>query len=161
MRNLLKILFVMGMLSLLLGCGSQPMPEGRLLEMELTKTGTMAGNMYELRVERQSSGVVVLRGMKENYGPLYEKTLTESDVEGFVQIIRDEKMYRYKERYLPPVKVLDGYMWSFRAVFEGGGIYSRGSNAKPRGDGLKRLRELAEKLLQDGSEMVVDDAVDN
>lgn len=137
-----------GFLAVVFGCGSQRMPEGKLKSLEYTVTASMAGSQFEAHVTTEENGVVVLRGMKEHYGPLFERTLTADEVDGFVQIIRDEKMYKYKERYRPFFKVLDGYMWTFSAKFEQGRIYSSGSNAHPRGDGLERIEKYVGKLLE-------------
>lgn len=160
MKSHLKIKgLLMGLLGCLLSCSTQKMPEGRLLSMEYTVSGTMAGYQYEMHVKR-SSDTIMLRAMKEEYGPLYEKMLSEEELAGYVQIIRDAKMYHYKERYLPLFEVLDGYMWSYSAMFENGSIYSHGSNALPPGDGLERIRAYTNKLLEHDARAVEEDADD-
>lgn len=64
-------------------------------------------------------------------------------------------MYKYKERYLPMVEVLDGWSWSFEAKFDDGSkIYSHGSNARPKDNGLERIRELMDELIQEGASPV-------
>ena len=69
----------------------------------------------------------------------------------FRQIIEEEKMYKYKESYRPKLEVLDGWGWSFNAKFsDGSSIYSHGSNATPRGDGLARIQGLMHELIEDG-----------
>ena len=60
-------------------------------------------------------------------------------------------MYQYKEAYLPRIEVLDGWGWSFNAKFsDGSSIYSHGSNARPKGDGLGRIQMYMENLVEDG-----------
>ena len=136
---------LMGMLT---GCGvSHQMPEGKLVSLEYTRSGSRAGTQYEARVVTEANGDVVLQAMKENYGPLIEKKLTAEELAGFVKIIEEEQMYKYKEHYRPLLKVLDGYMWHFSAKFEQGTIYSEGSNARPKDDGLERIREYAISLV--------------
>ena len=66
-------------------------------------------------------------------------------------IIEEEKMYAYKERYRPPMEVLDGESWGFSARFaDGSSIYTSGSNAWPEGNGLGRIQSYMIELVQDG-----------
>ena len=49
------------------------------------------------------------------------------------------------------LEVLDGWSWTFRARFsDGSSIFSSGSNASPRGNGLGRIRGYMQELVQDG-----------
>ncbi len=145
---------VIGLLGVL-GCEVKRMPEGNLVCVELTRSGTMAGYQYEGRVRQDSTGAFVLRAMKENYGPLFEKKLDGEVMKRFRQIIEEEKMYKYKERYLPMIKVLDGWSWTFEASFDDGSkIQSHGSNARPKDEGLERIRELMDELIQNGASPV-------
>jgi hypothetical protein len=131
-------------------CALKKMPEGELVSVEYTRSGTMAGYVYEGHVERDSTGGFMLRAMKENYGPLFEKELDAEAVNMFRQIIQEEKMYKYKEVYRPMLEVLDGWGWSFRATFSDGSVISsHGSNASPSGDGLDRIRDYMAELIQD------------
>ena len=89
--------------------------------------------------------------MKETYGPLFEKKVDTEVMKRFRQIIEEEKMYKYKESYLPSFEVLDGWGWSFRARFsDGSSIYSHGSNASPGDNGLSRIRGYMQELVQGG-----------
>ena len=145
---------MVGSLVGLLGCGLKKMPEGELVKLELTRSGTMAGYEFEGRVMQDSTGAFVLRAMKESRGPLFEKNLDAEAMEQFRQIIEEEKMYKYKEVYRPILEVLDGWSWSFKAAFSDGSVISsHGSNARPGGDGLERVRGLMEELAQDGKQM--------
>lgn len=136
------------MLGTLMSCGiHQRMPEGKLLSLEYTRSGTMAGYKYETHVTTEPNGDVVLRAMKENYGPLYEKKLTAEEVAGFVKLIEEEKMYNYKEKYRPVFEVLDGDTWYLDIRFEQGTIKSGGYHSWPKGDGLSRIREYSISLL--------------
>ena len=76
-----------------LSCALKKMPDGELVSVEYTRSGTMAGYVYEGHVERDSTGAFVLRAMKENYGPLFEKKLDVATMRKFRQIIEEEKMY--------------------------------------------------------------------
>ena len=148
-RSLFLCLF--GGLLGLVGCTVKRMPEGSLVRVELTRSGTMAGYEWYGCAEPDSTGVFVLRAMKENYGPLFQKQLSRETMNQFRQIIEDEKMFKYKESYRPKMEVLDGWGWSFRAKFsDGSSISSHGSNASPKGDGLARIQGLMAELIQDG-----------
>lgn len=143
---------LMGMLT---GCGiGKQMPEGKLMSLEYTRTASRAGVQYEVVMTTEPNGDVVLRAMKEEYGPLYEKKLTKDEVAGFVRIIEEEKMYQYKEDYQPLFKVLDGTSWHFEARFEQGKIYTRGYHAWPKGDGLQRIKDYSISLLDDARQIV-------
>ena len=149
MRKLLLCLFS-SMLGLL-GCATKKMPEGELVRVELTRSGTMAGYEYEGRIEKDYTGAYVLRAMKETYGPMFEKRLDAETMRMFRQIIEEEKMYKYKDVYTPVMHVLDGWSWSFSAAFSDGTVISsHGSNAAPRDNGLSRIRDFMEELIQDG-----------
>ena len=63
----------------LTGCGAQ-VPEGDLLSVEYTESGTMAGYIYEGRMKLNPDGTFVLKAMKENYGPLYQKQISKEDL---------------------------------------------------------------------------------
>lgn len=133
------------------GCGAcAQMPQGALQELRYTKSGMMAGYAHYVHLEQSDSAGIVLRAQQESYGQLYEKKLTEAELQGFVKIIEEERMYAYAERYEPPFEVLDGYMWSFNARFADKSISSHGSNARPGGKGLERIREYSAQLVKDG-----------
>lgn len=143
---------LMGMLT---GCGiGKQMPEGKLMSLEYTRTASRAGVQYEVVMTTEPNGDVVLRAMKEEYGPLYEKKLTKEEIAGFVKIMEEEGMYKYKERYKPLLKVLDGTSWHFEARFEQGEIYSGGYHAWPKGDGLQRIKDYSISLLDDAQQIV-------
>lgn len=150
-RNGGLLMCLVGGLFGVLSCALKKMPEGELVSVEYTRSGTMAGYVYEGHVERDSTGAFVLRAMKENYGPLFEKILDAEVMGKFRQIIEEEKMYKYKESYMPTLEVLDGWGWSFHATFSDGSVISsHGSNASPSDNGLDRIRNYMAELVQDG-----------
>lgn len=164
MKRICLLFCVLGSLFSLIGCSVKKMPESELLSVEFARSGMRAGNEYEGRVEKDSSGVITLTAMKEPYGPLFEKRLSAKDLQKFRQIIEENKMYKYKDSYRPMVRVLDGWSWSFTAVFsDGTSISSHGSNAGPSDDGLQEIRELMQELIKDGVkiETVDDEEKDN
>ena len=134
-----------------LACTAKKMPEGELVYVEYSRHGTMAQPEYEGRVEQDSTGAFVLIAMKESYGPKFRTQLAAEELQSFRQIIEEEKMYNYKESYRPMMQVLDGWMWEFKAKFsDGTSIYSHGSNASPKGEGLARIRNLMAELAKEG-----------
>ena len=150
-----KFLFCMiGTMMSLLCCGTKA-PEGQLVLLEYTKSGTMAGYAYFGRVEKMSNGSFVVIAMKKSYGELYQKKIGKEELEKLKQIIVEEKMMKYKEHYRPIFEVLDGYMWHFEATFsDGSRVYSNGSNAQPSGNGLERVREYLTELVTDATQTV-------
>ena len=150
-RNGGLLMCLVGGLFGMLSCALKKMPEGELVSVDYTHSGTMAGYVYEGHVERDSTGAFVLRAMKENYGPLFEKELDVEAMRTFRQIIEEEEMYKYKESYMPMMEVLDGWGWSFHATFSDGSVISsHGSNASPGDNGLDRIRNYMAELIQDG-----------
>ena len=96
-----KFLFCMiGTMMSLLCCGTKA-PEGQLVLLEYTKSGTMAGYEYFGRVEKLPNGTFVVIAMKESYGDLYQKKIGKEELEKLKQIIVEEKMMKYKEHYRP------------------------------------------------------------
>lgn len=146
-----SVVVMFGLLLTWVSCATKKMPEAELVSIRYTQSGTMAGYIFEGEMNKDKNGEMVLRSMKESYGPLFEKHLTKENVQRFRKIIEDEKMYAYKERYLPSMEVLDGEGWSFSAKFaDGSSIGSHGSNAWPQGNGLGRIRAYMEQLVEDG-----------
>lgn len=150
MRKGLFFCLVGGLFSMM-GCALKKMPTGDLVSVEYRRSGTMARPEFEGSVERDSTGAFVLKAMKESHGPMFEKRIDTETMKRFCQIIKDEKMYQYKESYKPTMEVLDGWSWSFRAKFDDGSVIaSHGNNAGPRGNGLARIRGYMQELIQDG-----------
>lgn len=149
----IMICMIAGLMSMT-GCGAHE-PEGELVSIEYTESGTMAGYIYEGRVKQNPDGTFVLMAMKENYGPLFQKQISKEAVDTFKQIIIEEKMYKYKEHYRPKMQVLDGYGWHFAAKFsDGTRLYSSGSNARPGGNGLGRIQGYLQRLIADADSIV-------
>ena len=135
----------------LIGCSTKSMPDSELIGLRYVSSGTMARPEFEGSVKMDSAGVFVLKAMKENYGPMFEKQITAEDMRHFRQIIEDEKMYKYKDSYRPRMQVMDGWGWTFWAKFaDGSVIESHGSNARPDGNGLGKVHGYMEQLIQDG-----------
>ena len=138
----------------LIGCSTKSMPDSELIGLRYVSSGTMARPEFEGSVKMDSTGVFVLKAMKENYGPMFEKQITTEDMKHFRQIIEDEKMYKYKESYRPRMQVMDGWGWTFWAKFaDGSVIESHGSNARPDGNGLGKVHGYMERLIQDGKQI--------
>ena len=146
-----------GVLGLMSSCGANAqMPKGELTSLSYTRSGMMAGYEYEGRVEKTDSGIIV-KAMRESYGPSYQLTIDQKTLDKFRAIIEEEKMYEYKNRYEPAVRVLDGYMWSFFANFSDDQyISSGGSNAGPDGNGLGRIWKLFIELANDPKAVMID-----
>ena len=128
------------------------------MRVELTKSGTMAGYIYEGHVDREENGDVVLRAMRENYGPLVTKKVDDEALKAIRNIIEKNQMYAYKEHYRPKGEVYDGYSWHFYAEFDDGScISSGGYNAGPKDDGLGEIRAYITELIGDTMPDVVEE----
>lgn len=79
----------------------------------------------------------------------------DSVMERLHSVILDKKMYNYESRYVN-MHVLDGWRWSFEADFKisdktqrsKAHLSSYGSNAHPKGDGLKTLEHTMKEAMQ-------------
>lgn len=144
---------IISLLTSLLGtfsnCISQKqMPTGELVSVEYTEHGTMAGYRYYGSVELQDNGTILLKAMKKNYDPIQEKKVDKEVLNHIQNIIKEHKIYRYKEHYRPTFEVLDGYSWHFEAKFsDGEKIYTGGSNARPRDNGCELIQEYLIDLV--------------
>lgn len=143
--------FLGSIFGLFTACGQNAtMPEGKLLSLEYTESGTMAGYTFEGSVVTMKDGTVRLRVSYERYGPLVKKTVDAKVLDDLKQIMKEEKMYAYKSSYQPILEVLDGWGWSFHASFENHQyISSGGSNARPPGNGLSRIESYLTSLIGD------------
>ena len=145
---------MLGGLLALCGCNPKSMPDSDLIGLRYVSSSTMARPEFEGSVKMDSTGVFVLKAMKENYGPMFETQITTDDMKHFRQIIEDEKMYKYKDSYRPRMQVMDGWGWTFWAKFaDGSVIESHGSNARPDGNGLGKVHGYMERLIQDGKQI--------
>ena len=63
------------------------------------------------------------------------------------QIVKDEKMDKYKDYYEPPFQVYDGWQWKLHIYFDDkSSISSSGHMERPNGEGLKRLEEYLNEV---------------
>ena len=148
MKRFKLLACLMSSIACLFGCGPK-MPESDLVDLAYSRHTTAATAEFEGILQRDSAGGFILQATREPHGPLCEVKVDEAVARQFRQIIQEEKMYRYKNVYTPPFRVYDGWHWSFRAKFADGTIISsHGENAKPKGEGLQRLRSLMEKLIK-------------
>ena len=140
---------LMGLLGTLSSCLSQQgIPTGELVSVEYTEHGTMAGYKYYGSVERLENGTVLLKAMRQNYDSIMEKKVDAELLTYIQNVIKEHKMYKYKESYRPTFQVLDGYSWGFEAKFsDGQKIYSHGSNARPHDDGWKIIQTYMINLV--------------
>ena len=124
------------------------MPVGRLDEVAYSYQGMQMNVIDQPRLKRTSDGKAVLTFSFYHDERSYEVPDTLLDTAR--DIIEAEKMYEYGVSYSTVFdgRILDGYSWSFDAVFEGGErLSSHGRNARPEGSGLHRI----ERLLNDAA----------
>ena len=79
--------------------------------------------------------------------------------DSLAQIVREEKMAKYKESYTHPHKILDGTSWSLYVRLDDKTSFSSsGYMAWPKGDGLERLNSYLGNLWKEveGQAEVID-----
>lgn len=133
------------------------MPAGLLNEVSYSYQGMRMEMVGSPTLKRTDSGKALLTFRFYADERSYE--VSDTLLDKARGIIEEAKMYEYEPSYSPSFegRILDGYSWSFSATFEGGGrLYSHGSNASPKGDGLHRI----EKLFQDAARQCLIDAGD-
>ena len=90
----------------LLGCTAKKMPEGDLVRVEFSRHGTMAGPEYKGIVEQDSTGVFVIRAMREAflYLPYMRKNNSTmlADLSMLRQFLGKKQKNDIKRKYLAP-----------------------------------------------------------
>ena len=144
-----KILIVL-MSLLVCPCTSASQPDARpkviTLSYHKTDGRRYPQAWYDFRMEENGSYTLVNstnRSLEKGLQAVVPADVADS----LAQIVREEKMTKYKEHYKPPFEILDGTSWSLYVRFEDKtSLSSSGYMAWPRGDGLKRLNNYLDNL---------------
>ena len=104
------------------------------------------------------------RYMLVNSTNRYQREALRAEVPAYVadslaQIVREEKMSKYKEHYTQPDTILDGTSWSLYVRLDDQTSFSSsGYMAWPKGDGLERLNTYLGNLWKEveGKAEVID-----
>ena len=119
------------------------MPAGRLNEVAYSYQGMQMNTIDQPRLKRTGDGKAMLTF--SFYHDECSCEVSDTLLDKARDIIEAEKMYQYDASYslMADERILDGYSWSFSAVFEGGArLSSHGRNASPKGSGLHRMEQL-------------------
>lgn len=133
--------------------------EQRVLDMvEYSFHGMSMSSISQVRVERRDGKVFcVIKGTKTSERDYFMHD-GEEILKKALEIIEQENMLDYDSEYkLPPDNLVsDGFSWSFAAkLADGRSVSSRGRNAEPDGDGLKKIEDLLfERAIKCGLDMV-------
>ena len=107
-------------------------------------------NRTEYIFERTEDGTCYLTrilGYRDEEGKKVQ--VPEATAEELWQIIQEEKMTKYKDRYTPKCDIRDGYMWLLDVRFKEGKLYTGGDNVMPDGGkGIHRLEKYLENLWE-------------
>lgn len=141
MNNMLRFLALILMFSLF-SCSSKP--AGDFKSYEFRKFGTRAFPEENYRLYRSESGEFLIE--VETGLDVFKTFPAPAQLPEIIDsIVTQYKLWRLKEHYKPPFKVLDGYSWTVRIGYEEGSIYSGGFNAWPRNkmrDGIREINAL-------------------
>ncbi|MCR4604000.1 MAG: hypothetical protein K5683_10800 [Prevotella sp.] len=124
------------------------MPQGRLLHVEYDFQGMAFEQIRAIILDRTDGKPVI---HFEYISDKRQYDVADSLFDQARAIIEEEQMYNYEPSYQwdTQEQVLDGYRWSFEAVFEGGQrIGSSGRNLSPDGKGLSRISTLLEQTAR-------------
>jgi hypothetical protein len=129
---------------------SVQMPAGRLNEVSYSYQGMMMNVVGQPTLKRTEGGKALLSFHYYSEERSYE--VSDTLLDKAREIIEEEKMYEYAPSYSLNLteRILDGYSWSFDAVFEGGKrLSSHGRHVSPNGDGLNRIERLLETAARE------------
>lgn len=143
--------------SLFSGCGAQAAPpfcDNNPVSYEYTYDVCMANPARWYRVFTDEGGNLCLA---YNAGG-FEATILRAPADILQTIgktVREKKLYNLQRSYTPPFQVLDGYSWHIDIEYEGGSIWSGGSNAHPEKDldeAIDAINEYLEGIIASASE---------
>lgn len=137
-----------------ISCGSKTpkpvLPEGRLLSYSYSRYGTMAEPDESYLLERKDDNS--LRVECRTYRDTVDLTLTgakaDAVCEAISNIVKEEKVYKFKPQYKTKFQVMDGWSWSMAIKFEDTVITSGGSNAGPNSSALSQIHEYLLSLQE-------------
>ena len=119
------------------------MPAGRLNEVSYSYQGMRMEVIGNPSLKRAEGGKATLSFKFFSDERSYE--VSDTLLDKARDIIEEEKMYNYDSSYSLSFseRILDGYSWSFDAIFEGGErLSSHGRHVEPEGNGLNRIDSL-------------------
>ncbi len=153
---MMKVVMSLCGLSVLLSCTStassaRRMPEAQLVSVSYSDRGMMAYPNFDYRMQREADGSVWCLAFSHESCAYEKYSVDSSRLDSACCIIRDHKMYAYKDRYSPMLEVLDGNSWGFSAAFaDGSYLSSSGNNAEPNNGGLSALRQFFGRAVAGG-----------
>lgn len=133
--------------------GGKPAPTGALVNFHYQESGTMAQPNFEYTLRRGEAGEVTLYAFRpfaevEGWGDTL--TVQPEVLDHVERLIKDNNLQNYKEHYQPKMEVMDGYGWSYEAVFDNGTrLHSGGSNARPSDGTLTTIAHYLDSIYQD------------
>jgi len=127
------------------------MPQGRLMHVMYKYSGMARmpySNFNLIRTDSGKSSFSFWHGSEMSF-----ENIPDSLFDALRRVIEEEHMYEYESYYGLPRELeqgmLDGYSWSFDAVFENKErISSSGRHVSPDGKGLRKIEDLLVKAAQ-------------
>ena len=150
----MKTLLALSLLFGLLACGKER-PQGACRMYEYGYSGMRAYPIRYYCVEKNAdTGEVTLAWSADD--PDVKVIRVDPGLPGRIDaVVRAHKLWRLKDAYRPPVRILDGNTWSLRIRYEQNGIYSHGSNAWPGArlrDGIDTVNAMLQELIDAAGE---------
>lgn len=105
---------------------------------------------FDIDVKRISDDEALLKVRHNGHSEYDSTTVDRQAMEELENIIHDNRIESYRNRYTPIFEVLDGESWSLTVIFadeKASRVSSHGENAWPSGDGLKLIREWAFRFI--------------
>lgn len=137
-------------------------PEGKLISYSYGHQGSMAQPTYDFSMKRLDDKTCEIAYFNHDVEPRIENYEYVLDtvvkpialMDSVEAIVRESKMWNYKERYKPVFEVMDGDSWSLSFKFEGQELpfSSSGYCAGPKGDGMHNVIQLLKPHLPGLSE---------
>ena len=163
MKTLIFLLVIAAVAIVTTGCNklsSPPMPAGRLLSYEYNENGMRSSptHYFSITLSPDSSqAVLVVAGVSEidrvagldddsrlNLYTNGDSLIVDAALLDTIKnVMTEHKVQRYKDRYYPTFKVLDGYSWYYQARFaDDSSLSSGGNNARPNDNALAIINAL-------------------
>ena len=151
-----KLSLLISAILTVISCGGSKQPEGRLMSYRYSCSGSMAQPIHDFtlkRIDDKTCQVIFFNHDAEprtiDYEFVQDTILQPIQLIDSVEtIVRQNKMWKYKEHYSPAFEVLDGNSWSLSFTFDGAEpSSSSGYHATPKGGGISQVVNMLKQYI--------------
>lgn len=157
MNNKKNIFCIFVILSLFTSCDmfsvNKKCPDGNLISCEYSYYGTIKYPLDYYKIEKDKNGNTTICNVSSG-GDTTIVNVSKDILNKVENAIKENKMYKYKERYTSFMRVLDGNSWAFEVEYDNNKkIYSHGENAYPRNyEGLNIVKQILANAYKEATD---------